>query len=183
MKTKIFAMGVMLAAISANVGPAIAGCPTKGVKELTGAGATFPYPLYSKWFYEYSNANPGVRFNYQSIGSGGGIKQITAGTVNFGATDAPMTEESMKKLPGAILHVPTALGAVVPVYNLDGVPAGLKLTPDVLAGIFLGFRVPKGAKTTNWAAPRLSAQQITYAATDAWTCRELYLRFDELGML
>ena len=103
---------------------------------INGAGATFPYPLYSKWFYEYSNANPGVRFNYQSIGSGGGIKQITAGTVNFGATDAPMTEEGMKKLPGAILHIPTALGAVVPVYNLDGVPAGLKLTPDVLAGIY-----------------------------------------------
>ena len=81
---------------------------------INGAGATFPYPLYSKWFYEYSNANPGVKFNYQSIGSGGGIKQITAGTVNFGATDAPMTEEGMKKLPGAILHIPTALGAVVP---------------------------------------------------------------------
>ena len=105
---------------------------------INGAGATFPYPLYSKWFYEYSNANPGVRFNYQSIGSGGGIKQITAGTVNFGATDAPMTDEEMKKSPGPILHVPTALGAVVPVYNLDGVASGLKLTPDVLAGIYLG---------------------------------------------
>ena len=76
---------------------------------INGAGATFPYPLYSKWFYEYSNANPGVRFNYQSIGSGGGIKQIIAGTVNFGATDAPMTEEGMKKLPGR--HPPHPDGA------------------------------------------------------------------------
>lgn len=116
---------------------------------INGAGATFPYPLYSKWFYEYSNANPGLRFNYQSIGSGGGIRQITAGTVDFGATDAPMTEEGMKKLPGTILHIPTALGAVVPVYNLDGVPAGLKLTPDVLAGIYLG-------KITRWNDPRIA---------------------------
>jgi phosphate transport system substrate-binding protein len=116
---------------------------------INGAGATFPYPLYSKWFYEYSNANPGVKFNYQSIGSGGGIKQITAGTVNFGATDAPMTEEGMKKLPGAILHIPTALGAVVPVYNLDGLPAGLKLTSDILAGIYLG-------KITRWNDPMIA---------------------------
>jgi len=116
---------------------------------INGAGATFPYPLYSKWFYEYSNANPGVKFNYQSIGSGGGIKQITAGTVNFGATDAPMTEEGMKKLPGAILHIPTALGAVVPVYNLDDVPAGLKLTSDILAGIYLG-------KITRWNDPMIA---------------------------
>ena len=116
---------------------------------IHGAGATFPYPLYSKWFYEYSNANPGVKFNYQSIGSGGGIKQITAGTVSFGATDAPMTEEGMKKLPGAILHIPTAIGAVVPVYNLDDVPAGLKLTSDILAGIFLG-------KITRWNDPMIA---------------------------
>ena len=120
-----------------------------GPLTINGAGATFPYPLYSKWFYEYSNANPGVRFNYQSIGSGGGIKQITAGTVNFGATDAPMTDEGMKKLPGPILHIPTALGAVVPVYNLDGVPTGLKLTPDVLAGIYLG-KIPR------WNDPRIA---------------------------
>jgi len=103
------------------------GATAAGPLTINGAGATFPYPLYSKWFYEYSNANPGVRFNYQSIGSGGGIKQIIAGTVNFGATDAPMTEEGMKKLPGPILHIPTALGAVVPVYNLDGVASGLTI--------------------------------------------------------
>ena len=127
---------------------------------INGAGATFPYPLYSKWFYEYSNANPGVKFNYQSIGSGGGIKQITAGTVNFGATDAPMTEEGMKKLPGAILHIPTALGAVVPVYNLDDVPAGLKLTPDILAGIYLG-------KITRWNDPMIAELNKTVTLPNA----------------
>jgi len=116
---------------------------------VNGAGATFPYPLYSKWFFEYSNANPGVKFNYQSIGSGGGIKQITAGTVDFGATDAPMTEEEMKALKGPILHIPTAIGAVVLVYNLDKVEGGLKLTPDVLAGIYLG-------KITRWNDPKIA---------------------------
>ena len=127
---------------------------------INGAGATFPYPLYSKWFYEYSNANPGVRFNYQSIGSGGGIKQITAGTVNFGATDAPMTDEEMKKAPGPILHIPTALGAVVPVYNLDDVASGLKLTPDVLAGIYLG-------KITRWNDPKIAELNKTVTMPNA----------------
>ena len=128
---------------------------------INGAGATFPYPLYSKWFYEYSNANPGVKINYQSIGSGGGIKQITAGTVDFGATDAPMTEEEMAKLPGAILHIPMAMGAVVVVYNLDKVDAGLKLTPDVLAGIFLG-------KITRWNDPKIAElnRTVTMPNTD-----------------
>ncbi|MBE0604339.1 MAG: phosphate ABC transporter substrate-binding protein PstS, partial [Deltaproteobacteria bacterium] len=115
---------------------------------INGAGATFPYPLYSKWFYEYSNANPGVKFNYQSIGSGGGIKQITAGTVDFGASDAPMTEEELGKLPGPILHLPTAIGAVSVVYNIQGAGSGLKLTQDVLAEIFLG-------KITRWNDPKI----------------------------
>ncbi|MBP2683965.1 MAG: phosphate transporter substrate-binding protein PstS [Deltaproteobacteria bacterium] len=127
---------------------------------INGAGATFPYPLYSKWFYEYSNANPGVRFNYQSIGSGGGIKQITAGTVNFGATDAPMTDEEMRKTPGLILHIPTALGAVVPVYNLASVASGLKLTPDVLAGIYLG-------KITRWNDPQIAGLNVTVTLPNA----------------
>jgi phosphate transport system substrate-binding protein len=118
---------------------------------INGAGATFPYPLYSKWFYEYSNANPGVRFNYQSIGSGGGIKQITAGTVDFGATDAPMKDADMAKLPGPIFHIPTAMGAVSVVYNLAGVPTGLRLTQDILAGIFLG-------KITRWNDPKIAEQ-------------------------
>ena len=115
---------------------------------INGAGATFPYPLYSKWFYEYSNANVGVKFNYQSIGSGGGIKQITAGTVDFGASDAPMTEEEMSGLPGPILHIPTAIGAIAIVYNLEGIPSGLRLTQELLADIFLG-------KITRWNDPKI----------------------------
>jgi phosphate transport system substrate-binding protein len=141
-----------LAAVLAAIGMSIAApFPATSANPLmiNGAGATFPYPLYSKWFYEYSNANPGVRFNYQSIGSGGGIKQITAGTVDFGATDAPMTEDEMGKLPGPILHIPAAIGAVVVVYNLDKVESGLKITPDVLAGIYLG-------KITRWNDPKIA---------------------------
>jgi len=118
---------------------------------INGAGATFPYPLYSKWFYEYSNANPGVKFNYQSIGSGGGIKQITAGTVDFGASDAPMKEDEMAKLPGPILHLPMAMGAVAVVYHLEGVDSGLRLTQDTLADIFLG-------KITKWNDPKIVDQ-------------------------
>lgn len=127
---------------------------------INGAGATFPYPLYSKWFYEYSNANPGVKFNYQSIGSGGGIKQITAGTVDFGATDAPMTEEELAKLPGPILHLPTAIGAVAVVYNVAGVGSGLKMTQDVLAEIFLG-------KITRWNDPKIVALNKGFALPNA----------------
>ena len=132
----------------------IAGPPPAGAADsltVTGAGATFPYPLYSKWFYEYSNAHPGVNFNYQSIGSGGGIRQITAGTVDFGATDAPMKDEDMAKLPGPIFHIPTAIGAVTIVYNLEGVKSGLKLTQDALANIFLG-------KITRWNDPQIASQ-------------------------
>jgi phosphate transport system substrate-binding protein len=117
---------------------------------ITGAGATFPYPLYSKWFYEYSNSHPGVKFNYQSIGSGGGVKQITAGTVDFGATDAPMTEDELAKLPGPIFHIPTAIGAVAVVYYLHGIQSGLKLSQDVLVDIYFG-------KITRWNDPRITA--------------------------
>jgi phosphate transport system substrate-binding protein len=105
---------------------------------LTGAGATFPYPLYSKWMSEYNRLNPNVRINYQSIGSGGGIRQVVAGTVDFGATDAPMKPEEGKNAPGKLLHIPTTIGAVVVTYNVPGVTESLKLTPEVLAGIFLG---------------------------------------------
>jgi phosphate transport system substrate-binding protein len=104
---------------------------------LTGAGATFPYPLYTKWISEYGTETPGLRINYQSIGSGGGIRQITERTVDFGASDAPMTEEQLAKAPG-IVHIPTCLGAVALAYNLEGVPSGLKLTPEAVSGIFLG---------------------------------------------
>jgi phosphate transport system substrate-binding protein len=138
-------MAAVLAAVAFSFG-AVNGASAE--LAINGAGATFPYPLYSKWFYEYSNANPGVKFNYQSIGSGGGIKQITAGTVDFGASDAPMTEEELGKLPGPILHLPMAIGAVAVVYNVEGVGSGLRLTQELLAEIFLG-------KITRWNDPKI----------------------------
>src|SRR5437868_9656135 len=104
---------------------------------INGAGATFPYPIYSKWFDEYAKVDPSVRFNYQSIGSGGGQKQILAQTVDFGASDGPMSDDNLAKAPGKILHIPTVAGADVVAYNLEGSPA-LKLDADTIAGIFLG---------------------------------------------
>jgi phosphate transport system substrate-binding protein len=106
--------------------------------QLNGAGATFPYPIYSKWFNDYVKVDPSVRFNYQSIGSGGGIKQITEQTVDFGASDGPLSDEQLKAAPGHLLHFPTVMGAVVLTYNVEGVGTGLKLTPDAIAGIYLG---------------------------------------------
>src|SRR5437879_6936570 len=104
---------------------------------INGAGATFPYPIYSKWFDEYAKVDPSVRFNYQSIGSGGGQKQITAQTVDFGASDGPMSDDNLSKAPGKILHIQTVAGADEVAYNLQGNPA-LKLDSDAIAGIFLG---------------------------------------------
>lgn len=123
----------------------VAGCsapiPAKA-QSLTGAGATFPYPIYSKWFSEYRKLHPQVEINYQSIGSGGGIKQVTEGTVDFGASDGPMSDTQLKefteKRGSHILHFPTVLGAVVPTYNVPGVTAELNFTPAALAGIYLG---------------------------------------------
>jgi phosphate transport system substrate-binding protein len=116
--------------------------PALAQTTLNGAGATFPYPIYSKWFSEYRNLHPNIQFNYQSIGSGGGIRQVIAGTVDFGASDGPMTDqqlaEAQKALGTRVLHMPTVLGAVVPAYTIPGVSAELKFTPDALAGIFLG---------------------------------------------
>ncbi|HEV8075487.1 MAG TPA: phosphate ABC transporter substrate-binding protein PstS [Candidatus Acidoferrum sp.] len=121
---------------------------------INGAGATFPYPIYSKWFDVYHTKNPNIQFNYQSIGSGGGIKQITEGTVDFGASDGPMNDDQLKafqdKRGSAILHFPTVLGADVPTYNLPGLNAVLNFTPDALAGIFLG-------KITKWNDPAIAA--------------------------
>jgi phosphate transport system substrate-binding protein len=105
---------------------------------LNGAGATFPYPIYSKWFSEYHTLHSDIQINYQSIGSGGGIRQVQAGTVDFGATDGPMSDEQIAQSKVKVLHVPTVLGAVVPAYNIPGVSADVKFTPDALAGIFLG---------------------------------------------
>src|SRR5207249_113759 len=106
--------------------------------QSNGAGATFPDPIYSKWFSEYNKLHPDIAINYQSIGSGGGIQQITNQTVFFGATDGPMTDEQLKAAPGPILHFPTVLGAVVPVYNIPGITGELKFTGPVLADIYLG---------------------------------------------
>ncbi|HKP14225.1 MAG TPA: phosphate ABC transporter substrate-binding protein PstS, partial [Blastocatellia bacterium] len=121
---------------------ALAGCGAKGAgsseTRIQGAGATFPNPIYQKWFSEYNKSNPGVKFDYQSIGSGGGIKQITEKTVDFGGSDAPMKDEDLGKVQGQILHIPTVLGAVVLTYNVPGVPGELKLSPDAIAAIFMG---------------------------------------------
>jgi phosphate transport system substrate-binding protein len=117
---------------------------------LNGAGATFPNPMYSKWFSEYHKAHPDVEINYQPIGSGGGIRQVLAGTVDFGASDGPMTDEQLAQAKTKILHVPTVLGAVVPAYNIPGVSAEIKFTPEMLAAIFLG-------KITNWSDPAIAA--------------------------
>src|SRR4051795_8698378 len=116
----------------------LAALPVLGASKLliNGAGATFPFPLYSKWFSTYNKMHPDVRINYQSIGSGGGIKQVTEKTVDFGASDAPMSDEELSKAPG-IQHLPTVLGSVVVVWNQPEVTA-LKLSPATLAGIFLG---------------------------------------------
>ncbi len=118
-----------------------------GQSKLNGAGATFPYPIYSKWFSEFHKARPDVEINYQSIGSGGGIRQVTEGTVDFGASDMPMTDDQLKeaqtKLKTKVLNIPTVLGADVPAYNVPGVTGDVKFTQDALAGIFLGT-------ITNW---------------------------------
>lgn len=116
---------------------------------INGAGATFPYPLYSKWFNEYAKVDPSVKFNYQSIGSGGGIKQIKAQTVDFGASDKFLTDDDLKTAPGKLLHIPTVMGAVVVTYNIPGVAKGLKLNSEDVANIYLG-------KITMWNDPKIA---------------------------
>jgi len=123
--------------------------PALGQTTLNGAGATFPNPMYQKWFSEYHKAHPDIQFNYQSIGSGGGIRQVLAQTVDFGASDGPMTDEQLAQAKTKILHIPTVLGAVVPAYNVPGVTGELKFTPEALAGIFLG-------KITTWNDPAIA---------------------------
>ena len=129
--------------------------------QINGAGATFPYPIYSKWFSKYGKIHPEVEVNYQSIGSGGGIRQLTAQTVFFGASDGPMNDEQLKGAPGPILHFPTVLGAVVPVYNIPGVDAKLKFNGKVLADVILG-------KITKWNDAALVALNpgVKLPATD-----------------
>jgi phosphate transport system substrate-binding protein len=132
---------------------------------INGAGATFPYPMYSKWFDEYHKAHGNIQINYQSIGSGGGIKQVTEGTVDFGATDGPMNDDQLKAFQDkhgfGILHFPTVLGAVVPTYNIPGITAELNLTQDAIAGIFLG-------RITKWNDPAIAGANkgVTLPAND-----------------
>jgi phosphate transport system substrate-binding protein len=135
-------LAALFVAVAVCVAPALA-------TDLNGAGATFPYPVYSKWFSEYHKAHGNVQINYQSIGSGGGIRQMQVGTVDFGASDGPMTDEQLASTPFKVFHLPTVLGAVVPAYNIPGVKGDLKFAPDVLADIFLG-------KITNWNDARLA---------------------------
>jgi len=137
-KLKVIAAGVLaLVAVGASA------------QNINGAGATFPYPIYSKWFSEYSKQHPNVKINYQSIGSGGGIRQVSEGTVDFGATDGPMSDEQINGAKVKVMHIPTVLGAVVPVYNIPGVSKDLNFSGDVIADIYLG-------KISKWNDGRIS---------------------------
>ena len=132
-------------------GTALLATGAAAATQIDGAGATFPYPIYSKWFSEYNKLHPDVQINYQAIGSGGGIRQLTNQTVFFGATDGPMTSEQQQAAPGKILHFPTVLGGVVPVYNIPGLSAELKFSGTTLADIFLG-------KITKWNDKAIAAE-------------------------
>src|SRR5689334_8387480 len=136
-------VGILAACSQENSGPSSSGTVT-----LNAAGATFPYPIYSKWFSEYQKLHPNVAINYQSIGSGGGIRQLHAGTVDFGASDMPVKDDMLQQMNLHVVQFPTVLGAVVPSYNLPGIDEPLKFTPAALAGIYLG-------KITKWNAPEI----------------------------
>jgi len=148
---------VRLSPASSSAAPA----PVPATIALTGAGATFPYPVYSKWFSDYNKLHPDIQINYQSIGSGGGIRQLLSGTVDFGASDAPMTDQQLSEAKIKILHFPTVLGAVVPSYNIPGLSQGLDFTGDVLADIYLG-------KISKWNDPAIAKlnKGINIPATD-----------------
>jgi len=135
--------------------------PVAAQVQINGAGATFPNIIYQDWMLAYNQTHPDVKLNYQSIGSGGGIRQFSDGTVDFGATDAPMTDSAIAAIQSNVLHIPTVMGAVVIIYNLQGVTQAVKLTPDVLADIFLG-------KVTKWNDARLASINpgITLPAAD-----------------
>jgi phosphate transport system substrate-binding protein len=133
----------MLRALTFLIGAALLVRPAVAETNLNGAGATFPNPIYSKWFSDYHKQHPDIEINYQSIGSGGGIQQLKAGTVDFGASDMPLKPEQLKELRGPIIQFPTVLGSVVPAYNLPEVQQEIKFTPEALAEIYLG-------KVTKW---------------------------------
>jgi phosphate transport system substrate-binding protein len=155
---------MMLRRLAIGIGAAAvlgAGALGAAPVQINGAGATFPYPIYSKWFSEYNKLHPDVRINYQSIGSGGGIQQVTRQTVFFGASDGPMTDAQLQAAPGPLLHLPTVLGAVVPVYNIPNLKQELKFTGPVLADIYLG-------KITKWDDPAIAKLNagVTLPRTD-----------------
>lgn len=127
---------------------------------VNGAGATFPYPIYAKWFDEFHRLHPNAEINYQSVGSGGGIRQLQAGVIDFGASDSPMTDEQLSKSPNKVLHFPTVVGAVVPIYNLGKSAGELNFTPEALAGILLGA-------ITKWNDPQLAGPNPGIALPDA----------------
>lgn len=138
MKTRILSLAVLALTAVAPI----------AAQNLTGAGATFPNPIYSRWFTEYAQQHPNVHINYQSVGSGAGIRQVSQKTVDFGASDGPMTDQQLQESKVKLLHIPTVLGAVVPVYNVPGVSADLKFAPEVIAGIYLGI-------ITKWNDPNI----------------------------
>ena len=154
----VSAVVFLLASVACNNNGGSGG---SGSVTLQGAGATFPNPLYQKWLSEYGKLHPNVRIDYQSIGSGGGIKQLKEQTVDFGASDSPMSDEDLKSAPGEILHIPTVLGAVVITYNLQGVNQPLRFSPEVIADIFLG-------KIKKWNDPKIAADNpgVTLPAND-----------------
>lgn len=148
-KLLLGAIALVAVACSSESNSGGSGTGRSGSVDLTGAGATFPYPLYSKWFADYASQT-GVRINYQSIGSGGGVRQLTEGTVDFGASDGPMSDEEISKAKGPIMHFPTVLGALAIIYNVPGITTELRLAGDVLGDIFMG-------KITKWNDPRIAA--------------------------
>jgi phosphate transport system substrate-binding protein len=152
--------------VACLVAAAAFGAAAQGTLQINGAGATFPYPIYSKWFSEYNKLKPNVRINYQSIGSGGGIRQVSNETVFFGATDGPMTQDQLLAAPGKLLHFPTVLGAVVPIYNIEGVSTALKFSGPVLADIYLG-------KIAKWNDPAIATLNpgVTLPGTDITVVR------------
>jgi phosphate transport system substrate-binding protein len=153
MRRPAAALVLLLSALAAGVGA------VRAALLINGAGATFPYPIYSKWFDEFHKLEPDVQINYQSIGSGGGIRQLLEGTVDFGASDAPMTDEQLASAKTPIVHLPTVLGAVVATINVPGVTK-LRLSPDALAGIFLG-------KVTKWTDPAIAGENRGVKLPDA----------------
>jgi phosphate transport system substrate-binding protein len=146
--------------LAAALGTIVAAGASAQEIRLTGAGATFPYPIYSKWVLEYASVRPNMQINYASIGSGGGIRQFTDHTVDFGATDGPMNDSQITAAGSNVLHIPTVMGAVVPIYNIPGVTTQLKFSGEVLAGIFMG-------QITKWNDSRITALNAGVSLPDA----------------